>query len=197
MRHVEAQLHLLARLAIEVGGQPLAVKAADPGGDAGLLPFLRLLADPVDDAPRAAAAVEHGSRALEHFHPLDVAEIPGVLHVVAEPVEIEVVAGAEAADIDSIEAGITAGVDTGNAAQGFTQRWLAEGGQLADLDAVDGLGNQLGWRIGTGSGGNFLMLGAFANHSHGFIGGLGSEAGAQQCQRDQRSAKVRVLHIQY
>jgi len=104
---------------------------------------------------------------------------------------------AEAADIDPVEAGITAGVDTGNAAQCFTQGRLAESGELADFHTLYGLGNQLGRCVGAGSGINFLMLGAFANDCHGFIGGLSSEAGAQQCQRDQRSGKMRVLHIQY
>ena len=192
---VEAHLYLLTRFTVEVGGQSTAVKAADPGGDAGGLPLLGRLADPVDDAAGAATAVEHCRRPLEHFDPLGVAKVAGVLHVVAKAVQIEVVAGAEAADVDPVEAGVSAGVDAGDAGQGLAQGGLAEGGQLARLDAVDGLRHQLGRGVGAGRGGDLFMLAAFADHCHGLVFGVCAGAQGQQGDTQQSARVVRCVHV--
>ncbi len=195
LSQVEAHLHLFTRFAVEVGGQPAAVEAADLGADAGLQPLLRLLADPVDDAAGAATAIEHRRRPFEYFDPLGVAKVAGVLHVVAKTVQIEVVAGAEAADVDAVEAGVTAGVDAGDAGQRLAQGGLTEGGQLARLDAVDGLRHQLGRGVGTGRGGDLFMLAAFADHCHGLVFGVCAGAQGQQGDTQQSARVVRCVHV--
>ena len=192
---VEAQLHPLPRLGVEVGGEASAVEAADPGADAGRLPALGRLADSVDDAPGAATAVEHGGRPLEHLDPLYVAKVAGVLHVVPQAVEVEVVAGVEATDIDAVEAGVAAGVDPGDAGQGLAQAGLAVGGQLAALDAVYGLGHQLGRGGGAGRGGHFFVLAAFADHGQGLVFGAGAGTEGQQGDAQQGARGVGVMHL--
>jgi hypothetical protein len=107
------------------------------------------------------------------------------LHVVAQAVEVEVIAGAEAADGDAVKAGVAAGVDARDAGQGFTQGGLAEGGQLACLDALDALGHQLGRGGGAGGGGDLFMLAAFADHGQSFVFGTGAGANRQQGDSQQ------------
>ncbi|MCY1359706.1 hypothetical protein D9M69_462920 [compost metagenome] len=67
------------------------------------------LADAVDQPPRRASAIEHRSRPLDHFHPLDVGQIPEVQRIVANAVDIHVANGTETTDGDLIALTVTIG----------------------------------------------------------------------------------------
>ena len=63
-----------------------------------------LLTDAIDEAARGAAAVEDGSRTLDHLDALGIREVAVVLGVVADPVDVHVDHGVEAADKEVVAA---------------------------------------------------------------------------------------------
>ena len=77
----------------------------------------------------------------------------------------------------------------------LAQGGLTEGGQLARLDAVDGLRHQLGWGVGSGRGGDLFMLAAFADHCHGLVFGVCAGAQGQQGDTQQSARVVRCVHV--
>ncbi|MNJ51507.1 hypothetical protein D3C77_468150 [compost metagenome] len=72
---------------------------------------------------------------------------------------------------------------------------MAVGGQLAGGDALYALGHQLGRGAGAGGGGDFLVLAAFADHSEGFVFGLGAGAKGQQGDAQQGARGVGIMHL--
>ncbi len=114
------------------------------------------LAHAVDDTALATTAVQHGCRALEHFDALDVVQVAHVLAVVANAVQVEVVAGVEATDAHAVEAGIGAAADVGDAAQRLAQVIGAVVRQVRGLHRVDGLGHIPHRGGGAGGGAGFL-----------------------------------------
>ncbi|MNH28576.1 hypothetical protein D3C79_887530 [compost metagenome] len=102
--------------------------------------MLRRLADAVDDATLAATAVQHCGRPFEHFDTLDVVEVANVLAVIANTVQIEVVAGIEAADAHAVETGVGAAADVGDTLECLAQGVAAVIQHVGGFHRVDGLG---------------------------------------------------------
>ncbi|MCY1433467.1 hypothetical protein D9M71_494950 [compost metagenome] len=74
-----------------------------PGVEAGLL------AHTVDQATGGTTAIEHGGRALDHLHSLDVGEVAKIQGVVADTVDEHVADGAETADGDLVALAVAVG----------------------------------------------------------------------------------------
>ncbi len=94
---VQAQGGRVAEGLVEVEGGPPLGSAADGAADLVERGELRRLADLVDDAAGGAAAEQDRGGALEHLDRLEVEGVAGVLAQVAHPVDVDVVAGREAA----------------------------------------------------------------------------------------------------
>ncbi|MNG94615.1 hypothetical protein D3C79_536280 [compost metagenome] len=148
--HVQAQADGVAGVGTEVGIQAAQVFAAGLRLDARTAAVLRRLAHPVDDTALAATAIKHRCRPLEHFDPLDVMQVADVLAVVANAVQVEVVAGLEAADAHAVKAGVGAAADVGDATECLAQVIAAVVQDVAGLHRVDGLGHIAGRRSGAG-----------------------------------------------
>ncbi|MCY1418065.1 hypothetical protein D9M71_336120 [compost metagenome] len=179
--HVQAQADVFRRIGTEVGVQAAQVFAAALRFDARAPAGFRHLAHAVDDAALAAASVKHRSRALEHFDALDVMQVAHVLAIVADTVQIEVVAGIEAADTHAVEAGVGTVADVGDAAQCLAQIAGAIVQDVAGFHRVDGLGHVAGRGGGAGSGTDFLdpwiiaITIAFGGHRDFRQGGCGGQ----------------------
>lgn len=150
--HVQAQADVLARVGAEVGIQAAQIFAAALGFDGRAAAGLRRFAHAVDDPALTAAAVQHGRRAFEHFDAFDIVQVALVLAVVANAVQIEVVAGVEAADTQTVEAGVGAAADVGHATQGIADVVGAVIGDVRRFDRIDGLGHITHRGRGTGRG---------------------------------------------
>ncbi len=189
--HVQAQADGIAGVGTEVGIQAAQVLAAGLRLDARTAAVLRRLAHPVDDTALAATAIKHRCRPLEHFDPLDVMQVADVLAVVANAVQIEVVAGFEAADAHAVEAGVGTAADVGDAFQRLAQGVAAVIQHVDGLYRVDGLRHIAYWRRGAGRGAYLLdprvVLFALAVGGHRQFrqsggGGTGQAGAAQQRQ---------------
>ncbi|KAG1081443.1 hypothetical protein G6F40_015492 [Rhizopus arrhizus] len=97
--HADVVRRVGAQVAVDAAQVPASRLCLDGGFAAGLW----RLADAVDDAALAAPPVQHGGGALQHFDAFDVVQIAHVLAVVADAIQIEVVAGVEAADAHRVE----------------------------------------------------------------------------------------------
>ena len=190
--HVQAQAEGVAGVGTEVGIQAAQVVAAALGLDAGASAGFGRLAHAVDDTALAAAAVQHRRRPLEHLDPFDVVQVAHVLAVVADAVQVEVVAGVEASDAQAVEAGVGAVADVGDAAQGLAQVMGAVVVHAGGLDRIDGLGHVARRGGGAGGGGHFLDPRVIPVAVGGYrqLGqrGAGStrQAGAEQGAKPQR-----------
>ena len=95
---VQAQGSGAAEGLVEVEGRASLGPAAHRAADLVERGELGGLADLIDDAAGRAAAEQHGGGALEHLDRLQVEGVAGVLAEVADPVDVDVVAGREAAE---------------------------------------------------------------------------------------------------
>ena len=132
--HVQAQADVIGGVGTQVGIQAAQIVAAALGFDAGLLPWAWQFAHPVDDPALAASPVKHGGRSLEHFDTLDVMQVTYVLAVVANAIQIEVIAGVETTYAHAVEACIGAAADVGDTAQCLAQLVGAIGAQAFGFD---------------------------------------------------------------
>src|SRR4029077_4363408 len=94
---IQAQRGRVAEGLVEVEGRAPLRSAADGAADLVERGELRRLADLVDDAAGRAAPEEDRRGPLEHLDRLEVEGVAGVLTEVAHPVDVDVVAGREAA----------------------------------------------------------------------------------------------------
>ncbi len=132
--HVQPQAEVLRRVDAEVGVEAAQVVAATLHLDRGAAAELRQFADPVDDSALATA----------------------VLAVIADAVQIEIVAGVETADAQAVETGVGAAADVGNTAQCLAQVMGAVVEHIRGLQRVDGLWNITHGRVGAGCGADVL-----------------------------------------
>ncbi|MNC36246.1 hypothetical protein D3C75_847570 [compost metagenome] len=108
-------------------------------------------------------------------------QVADVLAVVADTVQVEVVAGLEAADAHAVEAGVGTVADVGDAAQRLAQIAGAIVQDVAGFHRVDGLGHVAGRGGGAGGGTDFLdpwiiaITIAFSGHRNFRQGGCGGQ----------------------
>ena len=112
---------------VEVGGgaDMIAIAAFDRRGIAVLQE--RRLGDGVDGAAGGAAAEHQAGRALQHLHFLIIEAVAGIGAEIAQAVEIDVVLGVEAADLELVAGQGAAFADGDGDARHIAQR-IAQGG---------------------------------------------------------------------
>ncbi|MNX92684.1 hypothetical protein D3C86_1248340 [compost metagenome] len=103
-------------------------------------------------------------------------QVAHVLAVVANAVQIKVVAGVEAADAQAVEAGVSAAADVGNAAECSAQIIGAVIRDVSGFNRVDGLRHIPHRRAGTGCRIGFLDARVIGFH-------FGADGGGRQCGR--------------
>ncbi|MNP03901.1 hypothetical protein D3C76_957990 [compost metagenome] len=192
--HVQAQADRVAGVGAEVGIQAAQVFAAGLRFDGRAATRLWCLADPVDDAALAATAIQYRCRPLQHFDPLDVVQVADVLAVVANTVQIEVVAGLEAADAYAVKTGVGAAADVGDTLQRLAQRVAAVIQHIGGFHRIDGLRHITHGRRGAGCGAHLLdprvvllALAVGGNRRLRQCGGGGAgQAGAEQQRQAER-----------
>src|SRR5262245_3623052 len=122
---VQAQSDRGRERLVDIGGA--AEKSAAAGAQDPVVAGLKLggLADLVDDAAGGTATKVDGSRPLEHFDVLDIERIAKISSLIADAVQVHVVARAETAQGEAIalrSAGFTSGnTDASNIAQRIPQ----------------------------------------------------------------------------
>ncbi|MNS52952.1 hypothetical protein D3C72_856920 [compost metagenome] len=157
--HVQAKADVFGRIGAEVGVKTAQVLAAALGFDCRAAAEFRQFAHSVDDPALAATAVQHCRRTFEHIDAFDVVQVAHVLAVVADTVQIEVIAGVEATDAQAIEAGVGATADVGDAAERGAQIVGAVVNDVRGFDRINGLRDIAYRRVGAGRGVGFLHAG--------------------------------------
>ena len=114
----------------------------------------RLLGHAVDQPARGAAPVEHGGRALDDLHAVDVGEIAEIQRIVAEAVHELVADAGEAADAHLVALAVARGqAHAGHVAQRVLQRGRTLVAQHLARHHVDGLRHVAQGGLGLGAAG--------------------------------------------